>query len=524
MLAYLIVLSAFFQQEVPSAGDKGYINYPAVSFKYKHTGYELTGKDLPPFKAFDRASPIPVTFKSRTDHIRKVWFTVETVKPTGEAVTIILRDYYWNNSPWPVNKQLAGNMMKKRLGLDDSKPASTRASTPSSATTPKPSPATSPTKGSASRAPSSKPTSRSSNASNTSPNHQNSYPQTTGLKKPQVRGTQLFFLVTHQQGLTIEGAPQNQKNFQAPKGTLIPMLNYKHTKKRRHGLFGDIAVPDEESADLKISQNQAVTVDYRSVKAKGEEYEYLWDSANNQITGREESGQGMRRIFHNFILKLNSSFGFVFMLFLIGVPFGMAASFGHAVIKEVDVPLSELVMFGILSGIGILLLWFFGSILGGWYQGHLDSYNAINAKLAAAGGLVPISISASQLPTGVGFLYYVFNIVYIPYLLFCIFLVVRFAWPAALTIHYLFVPHPAERSIKSMLRIGETNRTAMDELSRVMNWEKDLASRESRWKIRNQTRRMQELDKKIQAEETVLDSFLGVLRKKRLAKYLENNS
>ncbi len=153
MVAYLLILSAFFQQAqsqvaTPSAGEKGYINYPAIAFKYKHTGYELTGKDLPPFKAFDRSSPIPVTFKGRNDVIRKVWFTVETVKPTGEVVTIIVRDYYWSKTPWPVNKQMAGNMMKKRLGMEDSKPASTRSTTPSStrrpSTTSKPATATQP--------------------------------------------------------------------------------------------------------------------------------------------------------------------------------------------------------------------------------------------------------------------------------------------------------------------------------------------------------------------------------------------
>ena len=87
----------------------------------------------------------------------------------------------------------------------------------------------------------------------------------------------------------------------------------------------------------------------------------------------------------------------------------------------------------------------------------------------------------------------------------------------------MFVPHPAERSVKSMLRIGETNRSAMDELKKVMNWRDDLGSTTPRWKMRNQTRRMEQMDKKIKAEDTVLDSLLGVLRKKRLAKHLEKD-
>jgi len=236
-----------------------------------------------------------------------------------------------------------------------------------------------------------------------------------------------------------------------------------------------------------------------------------WDTANNVPFGGDAPNQYFVRYYHFMTIMLTRPWFFVLSLLLaIGACFAAFATGKDR---------GGLVLIVVLP---ILLVLGFGAYMGNGYLRYLETYNAAVSWLApyrtAGIHFLPVRYSfinpEQAAGDAAGPLYLVARLIWVPLFLVVHILFIRSIPSIIRGLHYLFVPHPAEKHLVTALAGKALNRKAVvGSMGRG-----NLDNPPPAWVSKNQKERIGALRDKFKAETGVLNAVIDWKRKKEEVK------
>ena len=268
----------------------------------------------------------------------------------------------------------------------------------------------------------------------------------------------------------------------------------------------DILEQDANSAVVILSNDQIV-------RLKLSEYPHLqlsrvpWDTANNIPTARDAPDRVLVRYYHFITAMVARPWFFVLLLLL-------SAGASLAVNGFDEAGRIVLVFLLVLT----LLVLFIGSYIGNGYLRYINAYDSATTWLSPyrldGVHLLPVQYSFIDprrvAENAAGTLYPVTRILWVPlFLLLHLYFIVSI--PSVIrALHYIFVPHPAEKHLSDVLSGKALDKEAVA----ASVGRGDIDNPPPTWVSENQKRRLDALRNRFKAEEGLLSAVINWKRKK----------